>query len=96
MSAMVVGSLRIDFAIYESRSLKDKRRVLKSFKDRLAARHNVSVAEVDHLDSWQRATVGIAMVSNDATHTHSGLDKIVDFARQQRGLSLIDYEKTLW
>ena len=93
---MTVGVLRIDFAIYEARSLKDKRRALRSFKDRLAARHNVSVAEVDHLDSWQRAAVGIAMVSNDPAHLHSCLDKLVDFARRQRGLSLIDYEKTLW
>ncbi len=93
---MTVGALRIDFAIYEARSLKDKRRVLKGFKDRLAARHNVSVAEVEHLDSRQRASVGIAMVSNDPVHLHSCLDKIVDFARQQRGLSLVDYEKTLW
>ena len=93
---MTVGALRIDFAIYESRSLKDKRRLLKSFKDRLAAHYNVSVAEVDHLDSWQRATVGVVMVSNEAVHLHSCLDKIVDFARRQRGVSLLDYEKTLW
>ncbi|MCK4625432.1 MAG: DUF503 domain-containing protein [Phycisphaerae bacterium] len=92
---MTVGALRIDFAIYEAQSLKDKRRLLKGFKDRLASRYNVSVAEVDHLDSWQRGTVGIAMVSNDAVHVHSCLDKIVDFARRQRGLSLIDYEKSL-
>ena len=83
MGAMTVGVLRIDFAIYESRSLKDKRRVLRSFKDRVAARYNVSVA------------IGIAMVSNDPKHAHSCLDKIVDFARQQRGLSLIDHVKTL-
>ena len=95
MGAMTVGVLRIDFAIYESRSLKDKRRVLRSFKDRVAARYNVSVAEVDHLDSRQRAAIGIAMVSNDPKHAHSCLDKIVDFARQQRGLSLIDHVKTL-
>lgn len=85
----------MDFAIYEARSLKDKRRVLKSLKDRLAARYNVSVAEVDHLDSRQRATLGVALVSNDAAHAHSCLDKLVDFVRQQRGLSLIDYEKAL-
>ncbi len=86
----------MDFAIYEARSLKDKRRVLRSFKDRVASRYNVSVAEVDHLEAWQRATVGIAVVSNDPVHVHSCLDKIVDFARRQRGLSLLDYEKTLW
>lgn len=93
---MTVGSLRIDLAIYDSHSLKDKRRVLKGLKDRIAARCNVSVAEVDHLDSWQRAAVGIAMISNDPVHVHSCLDKIVDFVRQYRGLSMIDYEKNLY
>ena len=86
----------MDFAIYESRSLKDKRRLLKGFKDRLTARYHVSVAEVEHLDLWQRATVGVAMVSNDPVQVHSCLDQMVDFARRQPGLSLLDYEKTLW
>ena len=93
---MTVGALRIEFAIYEAHSLKDKRRFVKGFKDRLAAHHNVSVAEVDHLEAWQRATVGIAMVSNDPVHLHGCLDRIVDFARRQRGLSVLDYEKMLW
>ncbi|MCP4589991.1 MAG: DUF503 domain-containing protein [bacterium] len=92
---MTVGVLRMDFAIYEARSLKDKRRLLRSFKDRLAARHNVSVAEVDHLDSWQRAALAVAMVANDPVHVHSCLDKIVDLARRQRSLSLLDYDKSL-
>ena len=93
---MTVGVLKLDLAIYESQSLKDKRRVLKGLKDRLAARNNVSVAEVAHEDSWQRAVLGVAMVANDPTYVHSCLDRIVDFVRSQRGLSMIDYEKDLY
>ena len=93
---MIVGVLKLELAIYEAQSLKDKRRVLKSLKDRLAARGNVSVAEVDHEDSWQRSTLGVALVANDATFVHSCLDRIVDFVRGHRGLSMIDYEKDLY
>ncbi len=53
----------------------------------------MSVAEVDHLDSWQRAVLGVAMVSNDPVHVHGSLDRIVDFVRGQRGVNLIEYEK---
>ena len=64
---MRIGILRMELVVYEALSLKDKRRVIKSIKDRVRARFNVSVAEVDHLDSRQRATLAIAMVSNEAT-----------------------------
>ena len=47
-----------------SRSLKDKRRVVKSLKDRLRGRHNISLAEVDGQDLWQRAVLGIAAVGS--------------------------------
>jgi len=90
---MTVGVLTLDLAVYESRSLKDKRRVIKSLKDRLTNRFRVSVAEVDHLDSWPRAVLGVAMVSNDPVHVHGSLDRIVDFVRGQRGVNLIEYEK---
>lgn len=93
---MTVGTLRIDFAVYDAHSLKDKRRVVKGFKERLANRYHVSVAEVDHLDAHRRTAVGVAMVGTDPAYVHSCLDKIVDFARRQRGLSLLDYEKVLW
>ncbi len=90
---MTVGVLTLDLVVFESRSLKDKRRVIKSLKDRLANRFRVSVAEVDHLDVWQRAVLGVALVSNDPVHVHGCLDRIVDFVRRQRGVNLIDYDK---
>ena len=91
--AMTVGVLTLDLAIYDSHSLKDKRRAVKSVKDRLANRFNVSVAEVDRLDSRQHAVLGVAMVSNDPVHVHGCLDKIVDYVRADRAVSLIDYQK---
>ena len=89
---MVVGVLRVRFAIFEAMSLKDKRRVTKSLKDRLGARHNVSVAEVDDLDHRQAATLGIAMVANETRFVQSALSKIVDELRAFPHASMLDYE----
>ncbi len=62
---MYVGSVRVELHIPEARSLKDKRAVVRSLKDRLWSRYKVSVAEVDHQDLWQRAALGVAIVGRD-------------------------------
>ena len=54
---MVVGVLRVELAVLEAITLKDKRRVIKSLKDRIGGRHNISIAEVDNLESRQRAVL---------------------------------------
>ncbi len=89
---MVIGVLRVRFAIFEALSLKDKRRVVRSIRDRLSNRHNISVAEVDDLDRHQAATLGIAMVSNDARFVESALSRIVDEVRRHPTASLLDYD----
>jgi hypothetical protein len=89
---MVVGVLRFRLGIFEALSLKDKRRVVKSLKDRLGNRHNVSVAEIDDLDQRQTATLGLAMIANDARFVESSLSKIVDEIRVFGRASLLDYE----
>ncbi|HPM24248.1 MAG TPA: DUF503 domain-containing protein [Phycisphaerae bacterium] len=89
---MVVGVLRVRLGVFEARSLKDKRRVTKSLKDRLAARHNVSIAEVDDLEHCQAATLGLAMVANETRFVESALSKIVDELRVYAHASLLDYE----
>jgi uncharacterized protein YlxP (DUF503 family) len=92
---MHVGVLTLELAIYDAYSLKDKRRVIKSLKDRVRARFNVSVAEVDHQDVHRRATVAVAMVSSDPAHVHGCLDQIVDLVRSRIGAGLLDYDKEL-
>ncbi|MBN2560845.1 MAG: DUF503 domain-containing protein [Phycisphaerae bacterium] len=93
---MVVGVLQLRLAIPEAMSLKDKRRVVKSIKDRLSGRHNVSVAEVDDLDEHRRCQLAVAMVSNDRRFTDSCLSKIVDEVRGRRSVTLLDYELELF
>jgi uncharacterized protein len=90
--AMVVGVLRVRLGVFEALSLKDKRRVTRSLKDRLGARHNVSIAEVDDLDHRQAATLGVALVANEARYVQSALSKIVDELRCYPHASLLDYD----
>ncbi len=89
---MIVGVLRVRVAVFEAHSLKDKRRVVKSMKDRLSNRHNVSVAEVDDLDHRQAATLGLAMVANQSRFVESALAKIVDEIRANPHVSLLEYD----
>lgn len=92
---MIIGVLSVELAILEAQSLKDKRRVIKGLKERLRHRYNVSVAEIDYLDTHKRCLLGISMVSKDSRVVHSQLDKLVDTIRQTRGLTLIDYQREI-
>ncbi len=89
---MTIGVLQLEIGIPDAMSLKDKRRAVKSLKDRIAHSHNVSVAEVGALDEHRRSIIGIAMVSNDARYVESQLSKLVDFVRLNPQASLIDYQ----
>jgi uncharacterized protein YlxP (DUF503 family) len=60
--------INIDLKIPYAHSLKDKRRQIKSLKDRLSSKFNASVAEIDALDNWQRAVMGICIISNDRSY----------------------------
>lgn len=76
---MFVGVARVTLQVPDSGSLKAKRQVLRRVTDRVKARFNVSVAEVDDQDLWQRATLALAVVGNDQRHVNEQLDKILRF-----------------
>jgi uncharacterized protein len=89
---MHVGVLQVEISIPDAMSLKDKRQVVKSLKDRIAHGHNVSIAEVGALDEHRRSILGVAMVSNDKRYVEGALSKLVDFIRMAPQASLIDYQ----
>lgn len=89
---MTVGTCRIELRLAGNRSLKGKRRVIKSLKDRIRGRFNVSVAEVDRLNEWQRATLGIACVSNDSRFVDETLAKVVNLIEIETDALIVDYE----
>lgn len=90
---MVIGVCSIYLEIPGARSLKEKRRVLRSVVDRVRHEFNVSIAEVAQQDSWQRATLGVVCVSTDTAYAHGLLEKVVSFVDRARlDLVLLDYE----
>ena len=88
---MIVSVCQAELYLSESRSLKDKRQALNSLKERLRNRFNLSVAEVDHHDLWQRASLGLVTVSNSTAHGDEVLAKAVDFIRNDSRVVLSDY-----
>jgi len=89
---MHVGILQVEISIPDAMSLKDKRQVVKSLKDRIAHGHNVSIAEVGALDEHRRSIIGMAMVSNDKRYVEGALSKLVDFVKTVPTVDLIDYQ----
>ncbi len=65
---MHVLLIKLSLQIPDAHSLKDKRRQIRSLKDRLRSKFNVSVAEIDALDNWQKAVIGVCMISIDKSY----------------------------
>jgi uncharacterized protein YlxP (DUF503 family) len=84
--------MQVELMIYDAMTLKDKRRVVKSIKDRIAHEFNVSIAEVDALEMHRKAVLGISMVGNDGHFVRECLDKVLNRIRYSRGASLVDYQ----
>ncbi len=94
-SLMVVGILQVELMIDDSRSLKDKRRVVNSLKDRLHRQFQVSVAEVDRLDDQRVAVLGITMACNDVAHCQSVLDTVLEKIRVKRDCYISNHNKQI-
>ena len=89
---MVVGSLRVRLNLREARTLKDKRQVVRSIKDRLRHGFNVSVAEVDAEDKTQLVVLGVALVGNEAYQVRTTLEKIVEALRRHPVAEFLGHE----
>jgi len=87
---VLVSELQLHFP--EAQSLKQKRQILSSLKDRLHQRFNLSVAEIDHQDFWQRSTLALAMVSNDGRHADEVISKAINFVEQDGRLQLLSVD----
>ena len=92
---MIVGLLQVELEIAGARSLKDKRQVIKSLKDRIRAKFNVSVAEVDHQDIWHNAMLGVAIVSTDKQYANQVLSQVVNLIEREPEVVVRDYHLRL-
>ena len=87
---MIIGVCQVCLHLPEGHSLKAKRQVLSSLKARLVQKFNVSVAEVDHQDLWQRTTIGIACVANETRYVNQVFDQVLKVIRSNPRLELLD------
>lgn len=89
---MPIGLLTLEIHIPDARSLKDKRQVLRSLKDRLRGHFNVAVAELDHQDTWQRSVIGIVTLSSDEHHLQESLQTVFAESEKLLGRDLIGHQ----
>ena len=81
---MNVGVCKIRLRLPENTSLKEKRRVLKSITTQLKNKFNISVAEVDDHELWQKTVLGICFISNDTRYTNEVLSKVLNLVTSSR------------
>lgn len=88
---MPVGLLTLELHLADAQSLKDKRQVLRSLKDRLRSHFNVAVAELDFEDTWQRSVVGVVTLSNEEQYVEETLQKVLAEADRIVGPLLVSH-----
>lgn len=88
---MVVGLLTLELFFPDSHSLKGKRSLVRPIIERLRRNWNVSVAEVEHQDTWQRANLAVASVNTDGAEVQRTLNEVVRQVEAQHSLHLLDY-----
>ena len=87
---MLIGTVQIELYLPGIGSLKEKRFILKSIKVKIRKLFNVSLAEVDFLDKWQRSVLGIACVSNDRRFIDETLSKVLGAISKDNRIEIID------
>ena len=93
---MVVGTLKIEFRLTDNRSLKGKRKIVKSMVDKVKSRFNVSIAEVGSNDKWQKIELGISTVGNDRRHIDSSLNHTLKFLDSLYLAQIVDTEMEIF
>ena len=93
---MIVGTLHVELHIPSALSLKDKRSAVKGLKDQLRAHFNVSVAELDANEKWQRASLGVAAVGEDRRYVEGCLRQVVEWIERNHFVNVIRVEQEYW
>ena len=88
---MIVAVLQVELLLPESFSLKDKRFVVQGLKKRIRRGFNVSVAEVDHQDKWQRACLAVACVATDSQVIDSLFAKVQNLVSEDNRAEIVDH-----
>jgi len=89
---MLIGTMLVEMYMHGAMSLKDKRAIVKSLKAKIRNKFNVSIAEVDFLDKWQRCSLGLAIVANEKRFITEVLAHISNFFELDSRLEIIREE----
>jgi uncharacterized protein YlxP (DUF503 family) len=92
---MIVGIVVIELYLPFSRSLKEKRKEIRSIKEKLRSNFNVSVAEIDNQNLWQRASLGISIAGSDTLHLQESVDKIIEFIERNWSHLLLEVRRDM-
>ena len=86
---MVIGVCTVELHIPGKDSLKAKRQVLLSLKDRVRQKFNVSISELDGHELWQRSILGVACISNEKRHVNQQMDQVLSMIRRMPSVEVI-------
>jgi uncharacterized protein YlxP (DUF503 family) len=87
---LVVGTLKIEFHVHDNRSLKGKRKIVKSMVGKVKHRFNVAIAEIGSNDKWQKIELGISTIGNDRRHVDSSLMNVLAFLESLYLAEIVD------
>lgn len=90
---MIVGIMVLDMHSNSSHSLKEKRKIISSIKEKLKNKYNISIIESDYQDLWQKMQLAIAMVSNSKVMVDKAFDQIEDFITLNYPLQILAIQK---
>ena len=93
---MVVGTLKLELRLHDNRSLKGKRKVVRSMVDKVKSRFNVAIAEVGSNDKWQKIELGISAVGNDRRHVDASLNHVLTFLDSLYLAQIVDAEMEIY
>ncbi len=93
---MIAVAVEVDLYLPGLRSLKDKRKLVKSIVDGIAPRYRAAVAEVGHNEDYQRATVGFAFVGASPSEVHQRKLKLLDKIRGKPGIEIVATRDSEW
>lgn len=87
---MVVGTLKIELHLHDNRSLKGKRKIVRSMVDKVKHKFNVAIAEIGSNDKWQKIELGVSTVGNDRRHLDASLTNILAFLDSMYLAEIVD------
>ena len=87
---MIVGVMRFEIYMHSNRSLKDKRRILKSLTEKVKSKFkNLSISEVGSQNFWKKSEIAVAIVSNDVQFVNSNLDHVLNYIKDNGSFEIV-------